>query len=198
MTPLLDTTADPTPGLRAFLRHATMADHQEIDALGQDFDLSTPAGYGAFLMAHAAVLPGLEDAVSHGPVPPDWPMRLRAQDLAADLSGMGLALPAQTAALDLPSAGMRIGALYVLEGSRLGGAVLRRRVQATQPGAPCAFLAHGAEARLWPSFVGWLDSVVLDEEELDKAAHGARSVFSVFYETLRSWHPKRLEGAQGA
>jgi heme oxygenase len=174
-------------GLRAHLRAATVSDHARLDTLGARFDFASPLDYAAFLSAHAALLPGIETRIAEGPLPPNWPARQRTAALAADLSSLGLAPPdpAHAPALDSPS--MRVGALYVLEGSRLGGAVLRRRLHAARPGAPCAYLSHGADQQLWPSFVAWLDGLELDSVERGAAAEGAKLTFGAFDYVFRCW-----------
>jgi len=169
--------------LRNTLRAATRQDHERVDQLGGAFDLTRPADYQAFLQAHAAVLPRVEDALSSAPpedLPPAWPQRRRTAALAADLSALGLAAPATASPLTISDRATRLGALYVLEGSRLGGVVLRRRLAAAQPEAPDAYLAHGADQPFWRSFLDWLDSQTLDGPETEAAIAGARQVFGAF------------------
>ena len=166
--------------MRAWLREATRPWHARVDALGSGLDPRSRSGYGALLRAHGAVLPGLEHLLDRGPVPPDWPARRRGPALLADLDSLGLAAPDAVAlpAFDSPAA--RLGALYVIEGSRLGNEVLRRQVLTHWPQAPTAFLAHGAGLGLWPSFVTWLDRPEHDGLDRDEAARGAVSVFDLY------------------
>ncbi|MDP1875450.1 biliverdin-producing heme oxygenase [Phenylobacterium sp.] len=169
--------------LRNTLRAATRQDHDRVDRLGAAFDLARPADYGAFLQAHAAVLPAFEASLDLAPpedLPPDWPQRRRAQALAADLAALGLGPALAASQATLPTRPTRLGALYVLEGSRLGGAVLRRALSTAQPAAPDAYLAHGEGLLLWRSFLRWLDNQPLDAEETQAAILGARQVFSAF------------------
>lgn len=170
--------------LRATLRAATRQDHDRVDQLGGAFDFTNPSDYEAFLRAHAAVLPGVEAALDSAPaedLPPAWAQRCRTAALTADLAALDLAPPPQAASpLALPDRATRLGALYVLEGSRLGGAVLRRRLAASQPQAPDAYLAHGAGQPFWRSFLHWLDGQVMSEAQTDAAVEGARQVFRAF------------------
>jgi len=169
--------------LRTTLRAATRQDHDRVDQLGGAFDLAQPAGYGAFLLAHAAVLPPLEAALDTAPpqdLPPGWPQRRRAGALLDDLAQLGLEAP-QPSNMPAPAtAAARVGALYVLEGSRLGGILLRRRLAEAQPGAPSAYLAHGEGQPLWRTFLEWLDSRSLGPAETAAAIDGARGVFAAF------------------
>lgn len=175
--------------LRTILRAATRQDHERVDQLGGAFDLTRSPHYHAFLRAHAAVLPGVEAALDSAPpdgLPPAWPERRRTAALTADLAALGLAPPPRAAPdLRLPDHATRLGALYVLEGSRLGGAVLRRRLAASQPGAPDAYLAHGVGQPFWRSFLDWLDSQVLNDSETEAAVDGARQVFGAFETAFR-------------
>lgn len=169
--------------LRTTLRAATRQDHDRVDQLGGGFDLAHPAGYGAFLLGHAAVLPPLEAALDAAPLqdlPPGWPDRRRASALLADLADLGLERPPPALIPAPATAAERVGALYVLEGSRLGGIVLRRRLAEAQPGAPSAYLGHGEGQPLWRTFLEWLDSRTLDVAQTHAAIAGARGVFAAF------------------
>ncbi|MDP1617453.1 biliverdin-producing heme oxygenase [Phenylobacterium sp.] len=169
--------------LRTTLRAATRQDHDRVDRLGGAFDLASPEGYGAFLLGHAAVLPPLEAALDAAPpqdLPPSWPERRRAGALLADLAELGFEAPAPALIPAPTNAAERVGALYVLEGSRLGGALLRRRLAEAQPAAPIAYLAHGQGEPLWRTFLEWLDSRDLDPAETAAAVDGARGVFAAF------------------
>ncbi|MDO8409248.1 MAG: biliverdin-producing heme oxygenase [Phenylobacterium sp.] len=169
--------------LRTTLRTATRQDHERVDQLGGGFDLAKPADYGAFLLGHAAVLPPLEAALDAAPpqdLPPGWPERRRAKALLADLAELGLTAPPPSPIAVPATSAARVGALYVLEGSRLGGILLRRRLAQAQPGAPSAYLAHGDGQPLWRTFLEWLDSRALDPAETHAAIDGARGVFAAF------------------
>ncbi|HKY82465.1 MAG TPA: biliverdin-producing heme oxygenase [Sphingobium sp.] len=157
--------------IRQALREATMANHQHVDDLFSGFSLDTAAGYGAFLRAHARAIAPLE-AVAR----PDAP---RLPMLVEDLEALGEALPAP-----LPMAGhggeaFRWGALYALEGSRLGGAMLERRVA---PGLPRAYLSavHGRGG--WLAFQQSLDAAAENGGDawVDDAIQGAEAAFALF------------------
>ncbi|HCC63345.1 MAG TPA: hypothetical protein DEQ55_19620 [Pseudomonas sp.] len=87
----------------------------------------------------------------------DWPLRCRRQALLADLKALGCAEPPLTPAGMAPSPGWSWGAAYVIEGSRLGGRVLSRRVAEANPSAPLRYLNHGSATPLWPSFLQKLE-----------------------------------------
>ncbi|MDX5330001.1 MAG: biliverdin-producing heme oxygenase [Caulobacteraceae bacterium] len=173
--------------LRHHLRTATRAEHDRVDALGERYDLTSADGYGNFLLAHARALPSLEAAVGTSDQrPQDWPDRRRTPALLADLARLGLTPPAPLAAPDLPRQAMGLGALYVLEGSRLGGAVLRRRLKEAQPEAPDGYLSHGDGRPLWRSFLDWLEDQEIGPAAFDDAVAGARHAFGHFERALSS------------
>ena len=84
-----------------------------------------------------------------------------------------------------------LGGLYVLEGSRLGGRLLLRRVAA--PGMPMNFLDHGAGRGLWQSFLRILKSFESPGLDVEAMVDSARMVFAVFeLASLISGEPNRI------
>lgn len=79
----------------------------------------------------------------------------------------------------------RWGALYALEGSRLGGAMLARRVG---PGLPRAYLSAVHEKGGWLAFQQSLDAAAedADEEWMDGAKRGAEAAFALFASAARA------------
>lgn len=162
----------PAPPLGAWLRTATRPDHARVDAAFGHHDLATRTGYTAFLTAHARVLPAIEARLRPAELIPGW--QGRAGALAEDLATLGTALPAPSP-IAIPSGeAARWGALYVLEGSRLGGAVLTKSVPAA---FPRAFLAATHAPGQWRALLARLDSLTLDR---DATLAGARATFAAF------------------
>ncbi|MEN0108429.1 MAG: biliverdin-producing heme oxygenase [Pseudomonas sp.] len=147
--------------LRTRLRRLGANHHQQVDDAFSQLGVETAEGYRQFLQAHAAALFALENTLEKNSVATlldDWPERRRSDALRADL--LALDCPGSMA-LTLPetvSPAWCWGALYVLEGSRLGGKLLARRLQAAQPGAPMHYLNHAADEGLWPRFLQRLES----------------------------------------
>lgn len=171
------------PGRQA-LRLRTRADHDAVDRAFGRFGLADADGYGRFLLAQAAAVPAVEDALDRAGaarVVADWDERRRGHLLAADLADLGLR-PEPAAPLELVAGdgGMLheevLGAIYVLEGSRLGGAVLARSVDAA---LPCRFLRAGNSAR-WQALVGQIDRELAAPAQQDAAVIAARRVFACF------------------
>jgi len=153
------------------LRGATAEAHA---ALERDLDwearVATLAGYRGLLARlrgfHAACEPAIGEALADeaffGP-------RRRLAKLDADLAHLGLD-PAALAALPAPSPGRldgaeaAMGALYVLEGSTLGGQVIGRHVERLHgfgAEAGCTYYrAHGRSAgAMWRAFQDRLETV---------------------------------------
>jgi len=171
-------------GLRAMLRAATIVDHGRLDKMAAGLDVGQPEGYRAFLLWHARVLPVLEERLGMAPELPDWAERRRAAVLVADIRALGLGAPEPCPAPPLVNLFECIGALYVLEGSRLGAAVLARRVESAQPHAPRAFLTHGKDAQLWRRFLIWLEAQPIADGAAADMVAGARATFAAYIRAL--------------
>lgn len=171
----------PAGAARLHLRDATSADHAAVDAIYSRFDLRRRRAYRAFLAAQCAALAPIEEALAAagiGALLPDWPSRRRAPLLIADLADLGAAPPpAGAAPVSLPSAAAMLGAVYVLEGSRFGGALLARRLA---PEAPARFLGAGADPAAWRALAALMDRRLDDEDALAEAVGAARAVFTAF------------------
>lgn len=152
-----------------------------MDEIYSRFDLGQPRAYRAFLEAQHACVAPLEDALGAagaGELLADWPQRRRAPLLSADLADLGAASPAAAASpVALGSPAAMLGAIYVLEGSRFGGAVLARRLP---PEAPARFLGGEADPAVWRALVAALDRHLHDPAALDAAVVAARAVFAAF------------------
>lgn len=160
---------------RAALRAATAAKHAAVDAIFSRFDLTDSRSYVRFLVAHARVLPAIELRLAgFEELPPFAP---RTEALRADLAALGLAMPEP---LDFPppqSRAAALGALYVIEGSRLGGVMLARLVS---PDLPRAYLSAGHAAGAWRAFSERLDDECGGIERLRQAIAGAEAAFDLY------------------
>lgn len=162
--------------LRADLRAATADDHARLDATFGRFDLTDRRAYAAFLTAHARALAPIEAAIRASGETDGWQPRapLAADDLAALDAAMPAAMP-----LDPPGPARLWGMRYVVEGSRLGGAMLSRQVG---EGLPAAYLGAMHGRGEWRRFLDALDA----RAEAGGAAWraeavaGARDAFALF------------------
>lgn len=167
------------------LRESTRPEHDRVDAAFAHFDLRDPADYGAFLMAQAAALLPIEAALTAAgaeDIVADWPDRQRAHLVLADLADLGLSPPQPSPAPRFVSAADILGALYVVEGSRLGGAMLVRRVPSH---LPRRFLSDADSSR-WRALIALID-VELDTPPSQAAAlASARATFALFEAAARA------------
>ena len=166
---------------RLRLREETAADHAAVDAIYSRFDLGDPRGYRAFLEAQYACFAPIEQALAvagAGDLLADWPARRRARLLAADLAdlGAGSLVPGPSSAR-LAGPAAALGAIYVLEGSRFGGALLARRLWT---GAPARFLGGGTDPTAWRALLAVMDRHLSSDAALAAAVDAARAVFAAF------------------
>jgi heme oxygenase len=165
---------------RAALRQGTAADHARLDALFGGFQLNDANDYRAFLTAHAMALTAIEnalDATGFADVLGDWPQRKRGDAIAADLAELGEAVPPPLPAPPLATPAARWGAAYVIEGSRLGGALLARSVP---EGLPKSYLGTPQTPGAWRTFLQKLDEALPLTQDIVLATESARATFAVF------------------
>ena len=163
MVPLPD-GADVSGSMRALLRASTAGLHAVVDARFAPMLGCGEAGYRSFLLASAAAVFPLEQALLAADVDailPDWAQRARTAALRADLADLGVIdVPVAPPPL-LAGEARQFGTLYVLEGSRLGAKLLLPELLArgsTRVRAATRYLRHGEGRRLWPSFLAQLES----------------------------------------
>ncbi len=164
--------------LRSVLRAQTADCHAEVDKLFGTFDLSDRQQYGTFLRAHARVVPAAENALEEAGIDrlvPDWPERRRTRMLLADIHALGDPLPPPLAPPALHGEAALWGALYVFEGSKLGGALLAKAVPDY---LPSTYLTPQGPKSAMRIFMDRLDASNLDD--FDAAVVAARDVFGLF------------------
>lgn len=164
--------------LRMTLRADTDTDHKAVDQVFGRFDLRDKEQYGSFLSAHARAVVSIEMALERAGVErliPDWSERRRRERLADDLVVLGLAAPPAIAAHEFLSDDEIWGAAYVLEGSKLGGAMLAKQVPKT---LPSSYLAFQGPKGAMKTFMERLDAFHPADEA--RAIASAKSAFALF------------------
>ncbi|GAA0671222.1 heme oxygenase [Sphingomonas insulae] len=160
------------------LRAATASDHDAVDAAFGSFALDDAAGYRRFLVAHGRALPTVEAMLDRAGDDdlPAW--RPRSALLARDLAALGLAMPVPLA-LALTDGPALWGALYVIEGSRLGGQLLARSVPAA---LPSAYLSARHLPGEWRALLAAIEAraAASDDAWRDAAVAGARATFALY------------------
>lgn len=196
------------PGRKlVLLRSATAEIHASLERrvrlLEDGLDV---ARYAAYLRALLDVVAPLEAACAALPeLTPAWPdheSRRKAHLLRADLAEIDDAVdrhldhgprPDSTestreslhraARPDIPDVAAALGVAYVLEGSTLGGAVLKREVEARLGPVPTRYFdCYGAElGPRWQGFLGHLEAAPLaSQEDESRLVASAVSTFSQF------------------
>jgi heme oxygenase len=143
------------------LKAETRLAHDRIEgAMALDWHLASPGRYRALLARFHGAHAGFEEEASEFVADPAFfDPRRKTGCIAHDLARLGLdgreaaALPRLR--LDLRSRAEAYGAMYVLEGSTLGGALISRDVKrALGPDAPVAyFRAYGPRlGPMWKAF----------------------------------------------
>jgi heme oxygenase len=171
-------------GARAALRLATRPEHGRVDAAFSRYDLSSRDGYRAFLLRQAAAHLPVEralDKAGAGDALADWPARRRGDAIRADLADLGCEEIAEQSFTGFGSPAAMLGGAYVLEGSRLGGVVLRNQVS---DGFPTRFLGQGSSGG-WRALLAVLEAKLTSPEEVGEAVKGARATFACFEAAAR-------------
>ncbi|WP_421729233.1 biliverdin-producing heme oxygenase [Brevundimonas sp.] len=170
---------------RFALRAATAEAHARLDGMFSTFNLANKSDYVAFLRAQAPAFLAVEaalDAAAAERVIQGWESRRRSADLLSDLATLAAPAPSPCPLPIFSTDAAVLGAAYVLEGSRLGGAML---VRAVGPGFPTAFLTPGNPAD-WRAFISLLDERLSSEASLADAVSAALVVFAMFEQCARS------------
>lgn len=189
-------------GVAARLRAETREAHEAAEqSLDWEWRVADPERYRALLARMHGFHRGFEPHV--GRALADEALlapRRRLGHLARDLAALGMtpdAVAGLPACTDLPTLADRaeaLGALYVVEGSTLGGQIIARRVARDLgygPDTGCAYYAgHGAlNGAMWRAF-----QAVLAAEPptaADRMVASARATF----EALRAWLAAHAPGA---
>lgn len=162
------------------LRLNTRDHHAAVDQAFGSFGLDTETGYTRFLQAHSRILPVAERTLDPTQLLDCW--QPRAALLLDDLADMGVSQLPDIAFSVPDDAAFRWGAVYVLEGSRLGGAVLKRRIPA---GLPSRFLS-AAPAAPWQATLKALDRADEGSVWRGKALCGAQAMFAAYLDAAEA------------
>jgi heme oxygenase (biliverdin-IX-beta and delta-forming) len=197
--------------MRARLRAATTAAHERMHAHSgfaaaatgaiavTDYRLLLARVYGFHRPFEAVVR---EAAASLGFVDFDIEGRARSPALLADLETLGLdartiaRLPLWVPSRSFASKGALLGALYVLEGSTLGGAKIARALQGVIGGEAgdgrCFFLGRGdQQSSMWREFLARLEALSESPEESAEAIEAAVVTFDDFETWMEGWRVER-------
>ncbi len=164
----------------AQLRAATRDAHDRVDARFAALDLADRADYADFLTAQARAYLPLEEALTDAGAAnliEDWVATRRGALLLADLADLGIDRPETFAPPPLGNDAEMVGALYVLEGSRLGGAMLRKSVPDS---LPARFLSARTPGGHWKRVIATLERNLYSDARIEAATNGAIRAFALF------------------
>lgn len=168
------------------LKEATVAQHRAVEhALDLMREEVTLTDYSRYLTrmfgVHAPFEAGLARMPQLRALVPDLEQRSKTPLLLRDLQALGLRATVHAPLPPLLGTARALGALYVLEGSTLGGKIILRHLEkvlgARIASAHAYLAAYGAEVGpMWKRFSRMLDSSLhIDEAEL---VAGATEMFA--------------------
>lgn len=167
--------------IRQYLRSATRASHDRLDASIEVSAFGDRAVYGRFLAEqYRARVPIERWALQHCPsdiTPPPTAGLLRS-----DLADLGMSPPASDLPFTLPAGAEPIGLAWAIAGSHLGN----RAILAHLPDAeamPTRFLESSEMTSFWRTLRPRLDQVY-PQAFMKQAALAADAVFTTFIEAL--------------
>ena len=165
------------PPILEQLRQHTRDGHDRLEAQLHLLDEALSATrYEALLVRFHAVWQGLEPRLASRLDRAFWAPRRRLPWLDADLAALGLAPPAPVAAPELADEAAALGALYVVEGSTLGGRIILRHLDRLGLQPATYFAGYGdATGAMWKGFVARLEAAPPDAAPAILA--GARLTF---------------------
>ncbi len=206
------------PSLLASLRTATRTHHDRLEThpalralASAGIDRATYRDLlGAFFGFYRVLEPRLESEAARAGLALDLAARRKLPWLRSDLRALGLSdeavegLPSPSGLPSIAGPPAVLGALYVVEGSTLGGRVLLRRLlrggELRDAGALRFFRGHGDQTgAMWRELAALLEAPPSSSVE----PAGATRTACALFESLQAWLHERVsepvrEGADGA
>jgi heme oxygenase len=175
--------------IREIISEATRRSHGRLDVALSRLDLAIPVYYEGFLRSQAEALFPIEAALEADGIEqhiPDWQQRVRTPALTHDLETLVIVCNPMPMP-DFKSIAEMLGAVYVLEASRMGERVMLARL-AEHPDSEAmnatAYLRHGFGKRFWPSFLTLLENHPAAQSNPAGIVHGAEIAFAMFEDAL--------------
>ncbi len=171
------------------IRDATGVAHQQLEktVIYRIKAISSEQDYAGFLKYFYAYFRAVEETVKPfitTEVLADYPTRRSSSYLKNDIGALGGDVDVVPGAIApaISNAAEAMGALYVLEGSIMGGPYIVQMLQKRGIGQGFTFFSgYGAQAgQMWQTFIDALNAVVATEEEKRQALEKAVETFSRF------------------
>lgn len=184
------------------LRRATHAEHERVDRLIDVERLREPAHYARVLQVLDAFLAAWEPAVAAA-LPARWQAWLQARSrrgfLRHDLAHLGLASTAPGRTPFLAGGAAAWGAIYVMEGSALGGQFISHSLHEAglhRAGGASYFRGWGAATGgMWREVRGLLEAELDSPAATAQACEAARQAFQALSTLLESKLHERTPAA---
>jgi heme oxygenase len=195
----MNTKQDAMPSaVRTRLRKATHSAHVRLNRNPilhrlTEADL-TLADYLNVIQAYNFFYQRLESRIAQAtPLIDDafpYASRAKAGWLATDQSRLGIVMPAQPPLTEtewdfgvIDGIGQLTGVLYVIEGATLGGQVIGHHLEEnlglTRESGARFFHGYGADTdACWQEFCVWLETLSPQANQIERAEHAARTLFS--------------------
>lgn len=172
--------------MHQLLREATHAAHESLDGMFGSLDLTSREGYARFLSAHLIGMRALQApfrrfvADELGLDAPDF-----VGMLEEDLAAIGLnpdALPSIAMASEMEASGIT----YVISGSRLGLAMIRKQEYwGKQAGTATSYMEDTNGLAVWRALVAWMNGHTPGATEAEAISAAARHAFDVFRQAFK-------------
>jgi heme oxygenase len=173
------------------LRIKTKEHHQQLEVkiIAAIKSIHRRNDYASLLQMFAGYFGSLENLIEQTKLPdllPDYPTRRKAASLRADLICIRAPIPGKIAAANLPTIEnslQALGALYVMEGSTLGGRIITRMVANKLHGetAFSFFEGYGKKTNeMWEVFKSSLDAICLTPDKTTMIIESANETFHKF------------------
>lgn len=179
----------PMPDARRVLREETRSLHDRAERALGDTHLREMSGYIHMLRSNLIVTQAVARAAA--PHLQAWLTLGLERDcgrLRADLADLGATCTMPAVRIEIGDAAGAMGAVYVMEGARLGGRVLARQVRTSLDltdvrGAAYLNGEGDASGARWRHFVEALNAGIVSPGDIDRALGAARSTFGLIIST---------------
>lgn len=174
-------------GYPALLRKATKTHHRRLDHHPLLAPLVSATVTRADYVQALSALHAPHDAIEHAlrGFAPEPLFPARAPDLVADLTALeAVPLPLRAEPPVLTTTAMRVGAMYVIEGSNLGGTLIARELSKRLPAdTPMRYFGAAGGAPRWDRFSRFIAELP-PLASIDEAVDAARATFDFYGEHL--------------
>ncbi|WP_299869953.1 biliverdin-producing heme oxygenase [uncultured Roseobacter sp.] len=181
---------------RRVLKNETQADHERVDALISSIDLVTFDGLVRFLSIHQSCFRFIRDLVTtetHAWCSLDGMVRRIDADLATMGAAETVVVVSDITKLD------RLAIDYVIEGSRLGSKVLRRRwLTASDPTVrrASAYFSLAAVPGRWRNVCDQLSKIPVQSDRAGAIIEDTKMLFALFHAAACEPVAEQLQGVQ--